>query len=104
MLCAFVRVRALDSVAAACFDGLAQAIVQRFNCVGGVDPLADARSEREERHDLFPGAAPSLADRRIALAPFVLELLEPDPRLVGVLGPVDRLDGGQDRLAISSTT
>src|SRR5437773_11832335 len=67
--------------AAAGLDDLAQATVQRLDRVGGVDHLADARSEREERHDVFPGAAPSLADRRIALAPFVLELLEPDCRL-----------------------
>src|SRR2546429_8755009 len=42
-------------------DDLAQAAVQRLDCVGGVDHLADARSEREERHDVFPGAAPSPA-------------------------------------------
>src|ERR1700756_1795228 len=86
--------------AAAGLDDLAQATVQRLDCVGGVDHLADARSEREERHDVFPGAAPSLADRWIALAPFILELLEPDQSHVGILGPVDCLDGRQDRLAI----
>src|SRR5580704_5431617 len=46
------------------------------------------------------GGGRSLADRRVALAPFGLELLEPDHRHLGVLGAVDRLDGGQDRLAV----
>src|ERR1700722_20291989 len=52
------------------------------------------------RHHVLPVPAQSLADRRIALAPFGLELLEPDHRHVGVLGPVDRLDRRQDRLAV----
>ncbi len=49
---------------------------------------------------MLPGPAPGLADRRIALAPFGLELLEPDKRLIGVLGPIDRLDRRQDGLAV----
>src|SRR6202034_496572 len=40
------------------------------------------------------------SDRRITLAPFGLEFFEPKQGRVGVLGPIDRLEGGQDRLAI----
>ena len=63
--------------AAAGLDDLAQATVQRLDRVGGVDHFADAGGEGEERNHVLPGAASSLADRRVALAPFGLELLEP---------------------------
>ena len=86
--------------AAARLDDLAQRAVQRLDRIGGVDHLADAGCKREERHHVFPGPAPGLANRRIALAPLGLELLEPYHRHIGVLGPVDRLDGGHDRLAV----
>ena len=56
------------------------------------------RTRRTARH--APGPSPRLADRRIALAPFGLQLLKPNERHIGVLGPVDRLDGGQDFLAV----
>jgi hypothetical protein len=49
---------------------------------------------------VLPGPAPGLADRRVSLAPFSLERLEPDQRHINVLGAVDRLDGGQDRLLL----
>src|SRR6516225_3197492 len=86
--------------AAAGLDDLAQRAMQRLDSIRGVYHLANAGREREERHDVLPGPAPGLADRRIALAPFGLELLEPDERHVGVLGPIDRLDAGQDQLAV----
>ena len=43
--------------AASGFDDLAQRSVQRLDRVGGVDHLADAGREREERHDVLPAAA-----------------------------------------------
>src|SRR6266516_149415 len=92
--------RIVGGKAAAGLDDLAQRAMQRLDRVGGVDHLADAGGEREERHDMVPGSSPRLGDRRIALAPFGLELLEPNQRHIGVLGPVNRLDGGQDRLAV----
>jgi hypothetical protein len=69
--------RVVVGKAAAGLDDLAQAAVQRLDRVGSVDHLADARSDGEKRNDLVPGAAPDLADRRVALAPFVFELFEP---------------------------
>src|SRR6516165_9139530 len=86
--------------AAAGLDDFAQAAVQRLDRVGGVDHLADARRESEKRGDLLPRPAPSLADRRITLAPFGLELVEPNASHVGSLGPIDRLERRQDRFAI----
>ena len=65
-----------------------------------VDHLSDRRGEREKRDDILPHPPPGLADRRITLAPFALERFQPDERHVGVLGPIDCFDGGQDRLAI----
>jgi hypothetical protein len=78
--------------------------VQGLDCVGGLDHLADAGREGEEWSDVLPGPAPDLADRRVSLAPFGLELLEPQQCHIGVLGAVDRLDGGQDRLAVFQDT
>src|SRR4051812_26381236 len=46
----------------------------------------------EERHELRPGGAPQLADRRIRLAPLLLELLEPGQRLGLGGGGVDRAE------------
>src|SRR5947199_8607367 len=47
--------------AAAGLDDLAQATVQRLDCVGGVDHLADARSEPKERNDASQARPQSLA-------------------------------------------
>src|SRR6266436_6644553 len=81
-------------------DDLAQTTVQRLDRVGGVDHLADAGSKGEERNDVLPAASPGLADRRVALAPFVFELLEPKHCHFRILGAVDRLDRRQDCLAV----
>src|SRR5436305_107494 len=74
--------------------------MQCLDRVGGVDHLPDGWGEGEERDDMLPGTPPDRADGRITLAPFSLELLEPEEGLLGVLGSVDRLDGGQDRLTV----
>ena len=71
--------------------------MRRLDGVGAVDHLADAGSEREERHDVFQARRQAWPIAGVALASFVLELLEPDQRHVGILGPVDCLDGQQDR-------
>lgn len=85
--------------AVARLDDLAQGPVQRLDRIGRVRAFADARGKREERHNVVPGPPPA-ADRGIAFAPFGLQLLKPHKRDVRGLGPVDRLDGGQDRLAV----
>ena len=64
------------SGSAARLDDLAQRAVQRLHRVGGVDHLADAGRNGEERHDVVPGPAPGRPDRRMALAPLGLELFE----------------------------
>lgn len=69
--------------------------MQRLDCVGDADHLADAGRPREERDDMLPDSAPSQADRRIGFADFGLGLLDPEERHVGILGPVDRFNGGQ---------
>src|SRR4029079_8582772 len=66
--------------AATGLDDLAQRPVQRLDRIGGVDHLADAGGEGKERNDVLPDPAPGLADRGVTLAPFGLELLEPDHR------------------------
>ena len=42
--------------------------------------------------------APSPADRRVALAPFGLEIVERGGRRLGGFGPVDRFQIGHDQL------
>ena len=81
-------------------DDFAKRPMQRLDRIGGVDHLADARREGEERHHMLPGIAPDLADRGVSLAPFSLELREPERCRFGALGPIDRLDRGQDCLAV----
>jgi len=85
---------------AARFDDLAQRAVQRLDRVGGVDHLANAWREGEEWHDVVPGSPPGGSDRRIAFAPFGLELLEASKRSVGILSPIDQLNRRQDSLAV----
>ena len=86
-----LRCHAIGPAVAARLDDFAQRTIERLDRVGGVDHLADAGRKREDRYHVFPGPAPGLADCRIALAPFGLELVEPDHSHIGVLGPVDRL-------------
>jgi hypothetical protein len=81
---------------AASFDDLAERPMERLNCICRVDHLADAGRKREERHDMFPGATPSLPDCGVPLAPFGFKFLESDQRYIGVLGPVNRFDPRQD--------
>src|SRR5690349_20223991 len=75
--------------------------MHRLDRVGGIDHLANIGGKGKERNDMLPGSPPSLADCRVALAPYGLELLEMKERHLGVLGAVDRLDGGQDRRPVS---
>jgi len=68
--------------------------------IRGADDLADLHVVVQERHELRPGVAPQPADRRVGLAPLLLELGEPGqrfglrrsgidrPQVVGDLVPV----------------
>ena len=76
--------------AAAGSDGPAVAGVQALDRVGGADDASDLDVVVEERHELRPGVAPQPADRRVGLAPFLLELLEPGQRLGLRNGGIDR--------------
>ncbi len=57
-------------------DDFAQAHINRFDGVGGVNHFADFRRIVEERRDAGPMAPPGLADRLVVLVPFDLELRE----------------------------
>src|SRR5215471_6081134 len=74
--------------------------MQRLDGIRRVNHLADGGRERKERHNVLPGPPPGLADRRVALTPFGLELLEAKKRRIGVLGTVDRLQRGHQLFAI----
>src|ERR1700675_2440127 len=74
--------------------------MERLDRVGRVDHLAYPWCEGEERNDVLPASSPCLADRRVTLAPFRFKLLEPLQSHVCVLGVINRLDRGQDRLAV----
>ena len=50
-------------------DDFAQAVVQRFDRIGGVDHLADRRRIVEERRQTLPVLPPQRRDSRILLAP-----------------------------------
>ena len=77
--------------------------MQRLDRVGGVDHLADGPGANAKNGTTWSQALRhALGDRRIALAPFGLELLEPNQRHIGVLGPVNRLDG-QSSLGLIKT-
>src|SRR5512133_2535401 len=64
----------------------AQTAMQAFDSIRCVDYIADRRWKREQRHDVFPGASPSLADRRVPLAPLGLKGLEFSGRRLGKRG------------------
>src|SRR5271167_1020349 len=49
---------------------------------------------------MLPRPPPGLTDRRIPLAPFGFELVEPDKGLIGVFRLINRFDPRHDRLAI----
>ena len=74
------------------FDDLAQAHVQAFDGVGGVDDFADRLRVGQERDDLLPISSPRLTDGRQPVAPFSLEFIEPQHRRIGAFGPVDRFE------------
>ncbi len=81
-------------------DDFPERAVQRFDGICCVDHFADRGRESEKRNDMLPDPAPGLPDRRIALAPFGLEFIEPDQCHSGVFRPVDRLDPGHDGLSV----
>jgi hypothetical protein len=72
-------------------DGLADARVDAFDRVGRADDPTDLDVDLEERHELGPGVLPKPDDRRVPVAPFLLELQEP------VLGGLRGRRGGDGR-------
>jgi hypothetical protein len=77
--------------AAAGLDDLAQRAMQALHRVCGVNHLADRRREGKQRYDVVPGAPPGLADRRVALAPSRLEIVELGGGGFSGFGPINRL-------------
>ena len=49
---------------------------------------------------MLPGPTPGGPDRRVAVAPFLLEGVELKERQIGVVRPIDRLQVGHDQLAV----
>src|SRR5215210_7089407 len=82
-------------------DRLADLAVQALDRVGGVDRAAQLFGQRQERDHVLPGVAPGPDRGWVALAPFGLEALELDERLVGVGGVVDRAQRGGDLLEVA---
>jgi hypothetical protein len=62
--------------------------------------LGDGRQEDEERHDILPVSPPGLANTRITLSPFGLEVVEAGIRQILGLGATDRANPRHDRLAV----
>src|SRR5439155_4250319 len=82
------------------FDRLADLAVQRLDRVGRVDNTTNVGWKGEERDDVLPCLAPGLADHRVTLAPFALELSERVGGRVGVDRGVDRLQVLGDLAAV----
>src|SRR5690349_6533919 len=74
--------------------------MQALDRIRRVNHRADRRREGEQRNDVLPRSAPSLADCRVAPAPLSLECVELGERALGRLGPIDGFQIGHDDLAV----
>src|SRR5580704_8793986 len=83
-------------------DDLAQLEVKGLDRIGRVEDASDLVGEGEEGAYALPVATPRCDDRRVALSPLGLEVVERLQGKVFGLGSVDAFEVGTERLAFGS--
>ncbi len=74
--------------------------VDRLDRIGRADHRPDLYVVVQGRHELRPGTAPELHDRRVSVAPLGNELGEPVLRRLLGRSRIDRLEGAHDRVPV----